>query len=157
MGCVSTPLCVIFQIWTSSVFHDLGGRIDEVLEDKGLIAGIGERQFEPQLGAHPSVVIKDLAHFVLDGLGLHGEVAHDGTIGLLKADGVVRDSRYTPVRPGCGEGGVVGSVVGGLSHNDRTLPLLEDARCCRRSRQTLPAGWRQIVTSAVRAAGSRLP
>ena len=55
------------------VRRDLRGRINVVLESEGCNRGVGERHFQPQLGAHSSVIIKGSAHLVVDGLRLHGE------------------------------------------------------------------------------------
>ena len=105
--------------------HDLRGGIDVVLEDEVGDCRIGEGRFEPQLGAHASVVIEGLAHLVLNGFRPHRHVAHDRAVHHLEADGAVGDSRYAPVGPRRGERGVVGGIVARLPHDNLVLGGLE--------------------------------
>jgi len=116
-----------------NAFEDFHRRGGVGVEREILGPGHRLRHFEPQVSAHPTVfTVERLAHLVLNGLRLQGEVAHDVPRHALEGDRVVLDADNAPVRPGRREGGVVRGVVGGLPDDDRVLAPREDALRRRR-------------------------
>ena len=90
IGCVSTPLWVIFQIWVPSVrrgdrghvqaarqpgrVQDLGRRVHVGVQDDVLQQRCGARRFEAQVGGHPPPFIEvGRVHLVVDALRLQGD------------------------------------------------------------------------------------
>ena len=107
--------------------HDLRRGINKVLQGKILHSAGSVRNLETQLGAHTAIVIKNLPHFILNSLELHGKIVHDRSISPHETDGLIRNSRQPPVGPGGGKGHAIVVIVGALSDDDRLLPGCEYA------------------------------
>ena len=149
IGCVSTPLCVIFQIWVPSVATEIGvtstfalrqsGRVDQLagrvhvrVQDQVLRRPRHEWHLEAEVAAHAAVVlVEGLAHLVLDRLRLerHGQrVVSAAAVGQgLEGQREVGDPSEPVQGAAVHEVGAVGRVVRALPDDDRVLARLEHA------------------------------